>query len=394
VKKEVIIIVLLFFSLVLSGSIKNELRNPVDMKYYPQREFKVIEYLKQYFVNENWEDSLRYYYSYEDTLIQITYQKISDETFENYGKLCYLYNDENILTDAVYYNWENEDWINSYKYSYYYDNNDNIVTNVYSEWIEENWLAIYLGTYSYENDNLIQEFWQYWEDEETLVNSHLYSYSYDQNENLIEIHYQVYENGIELTDIYKFVYSYDDQLHNTELLYQVWENDDWQNSYQYIYYYDEDGNLIYADYQTWQRGWLDDSYATYSYDENGNLSELLWQYWYDDELYNYSKEYYTYEDFLSVDEFDIPKFQVWNFPNPFCSETTISFNVTQTSPFITLEIYNIKGQIVKKFSIGDSRFSVVWNGKDEKGNQVSPGIYLLKIKTENYQITKKMLRSR
>ncbi|MCF7793856.1 MAG: carboxypeptidase-like regulatory domain-containing protein, partial [Candidatus Cloacimonetes bacterium] len=37
------------------------------------------------------------------------------------------------------------------------------------------------------------------------------------------------------------------------------------------------------------------------------------------------------------------------FPNPFNPSTTISFNVTQTSSFATIEIYNLKGQKIKTF---------------------------------------------
>ncbi len=105
VKKKLIFLYLLFFVLTLSGNIKEELRNPDDMKYFYDREFKIIQYLKQYFVNENWEDSLRYSYSYEDTLIRIIYQKIVGEVFENFGKLDYIYNEEHLLTNAVYFIW-------------------------------------------------------------------------------------------------------------------------------------------------------------------------------------------------------------------------------------------------------------------------------------------------
>ena len=87
---------------------------------------------------------------------------------------------------------------------------------------------------------------------------------------------------------------------------------------------------------------------------------------------------------------------IGNYPNPFNPETTISFSVTQTSSFVTLYIYNIKGQKVKTYSFpnpdlsGGTR-SVVWNGTDENGKPVSSGIYLYKLKTDNFEKTKKMI---
>lgn len=233
------------------------------------------------------------------------------------------------------------------------------------------------------------------------MNSHLYSYSYDENDNMTGILYQIFENGNDLQNFDKYFYAYNDDDLNSVLLYQIWENEDWQNSYQYLYYYDEDGNMINSDYQTWQRGWMDDSYVSYFYDENGNLNQLLWQYWFEENLYDYSREFFSYEDFISIDEYEIPIMEVRNYPNPFRSETTIYFNVTQTSPFVTLDIFNLKGQKIKSLECNNCDIaastrlmhSITWSGKNDSGKQVSPGIYLLKIKTGNYQTIKKMLRS-
>ncbi len=85
---------------------------------------------------------------------------------------------------------------------------------------------------------------------------------------------------------------------------------------------------------------------------------------------------------------------IGNYPNPFNPTTTISFFVTQTSPFVTLEIYNIKGQKVKQLissqlSIG--QHLVIWNGTDENNKSVSSGIYFYKLKSGNFEKTKKMI---
>lgn len=83
-----------------------------------------------------------------------------------------------------------------------------------------------------------------------------------------------------------------------------------------------------------------------------------------------------------------------NYPNPFNPETMISFSVEQTSSFVTLEIFNIKGQKVKKLIdeiLPTGNHTVVWNGEDENGNTVSSGIYFYKMKAGQYTLTKKMI---
>jgi len=91
---------------------------------------------------------------------------------------------------------------------------------------------------------------------------------------------------------------------------------------------------------------------------------------------------YTYVPSSTEDELPEPDISLYNYPNPFNPETTISFNLPKTSE-IQLEIYNIKGQKVKTL-INDSLYpgnhSITWNGKDAAGKIVGSGLYLYKLK--------------
>jgi len=82
-----------------------------------------------------------------------------------------------------------------------------------------------------------------------------------------------------------------------------------------------------------------------------------------------------------------------NYPNPFNPETTISFNLTaENAKDAKLEIYNIKGQMIRKFSIFNIQSSIKWDGKDDNNNPVSSGVYLYRLKTDDkVSISKKML---
>ena len=82
------------------------------------------------------------------------------------------------------------------------------------------------------------------------------------------------------------------------------------------------------------------------------------------------------------DWLEVVSYKLRNYPNPFNPTTTISFSVTQNSDFVTLSVYNIKGQFIKtlvsnNFDKGDH--SVIWDGNDELGNSVSSGLYLYKL---------------
>ena len=75
------------------------------------------------------------------------------------------------------------------------------------------------------------------------------------------------------------------------------------------------------------------------------------------------------------------KFVLSNHPNPFNPSTTIDFAISNTS-FVELIIYNIKGQKIKTLSKNEytkGNHSIVWNGVDDSGKEVSSGIYYYKL---------------
>jgi len=90
-----------------------------------------------------------------------------------------------------------------------------------------------------------------------------------------------------------------------------------------------------------------------------------------------------------------------NYPNPFNSSTTISFNLTtELTENTEIIIYNIKGQKVKVLECinsfnakaTDTLSKIVWDGTDESGKQVNSGIYFYKLGNEGkFTSVKKMI---
>ncbi len=85
-----------------------------------------------------------------------------------------------------------------------------------------------------------------------------------------------------------------------------------------------------------------------------------------------------------------------NYPNPFNPQTTISFNIKEAGK-VTLDIYNLKGQLVKTLvneNMGSGEHTVVWNGENSQGKTVSSGIYFSRLKYSNKTKTHKMTLSK
>ena len=82
-----------------------------------------------------------------------------------------------------------------------------------------------------------------------------------------------------------------------------------------------------------------------------------------------------------------------NYPNPFNPETAISFDMPKTAN-ANLSVYNVKGQLVKTLLNGKADFgrnSLVWNGTDNSGANVSSGLYFYRLSTDGKTETRKMM---
>ncbi|MFC1724248.1 FlgD immunoglobulin-like domain containing protein [candidate division KSB1 bacterium] len=82
-----------------------------------------------------------------------------------------------------------------------------------------------------------------------------------------------------------------------------------------------------------------------------------------------------------------------NYPNPFNPVTTIEYQL-KTPSNITLEIFNINGQLIKtliskKMSAGS--YKVIWDGTNESGIKAASGTYIYRIKAGAFVKSKKMV---
>lgn len=83
-----------------------------------------------------------------------------------------------------------------------------------------------------------------------------------------------------------------------------------------------------------------------------------------------------------------------NYPNPFNPETTIRYDLS-SGAIVSLAVYNIAGQVVRKLVDGESlaagQYQAVWDGRNESGTSVASGMYFYLLRAGDYVAKRKMV---
>lgn len=83
-------------------------------------------------------------------------------------------------------------------------------------------------------------------------------------------------------------------------------------------------------------------------------------------------------------------------PNPFSSQTTLRFQLEKAGK-VKMSIHDIRGRTVRVLLDGYAPSGVsttAWDGKNKRGETVSGGVYLLKMETDGFRGTKKLILSK
>jgi len=81
------------------------------------------------------------------------------------------------------------------------------------------------------------------------------------------------------------------------------------------------------------------------------------------------------------------------YPNPFNPDTTIRYQLKDPAQ-VRIDIYNLKGQIVRSFSQSHDApgyYKLNWDGCDGSGRALSSGVYLYKMSAGSYSAAKKLV---
>jgi len=82
------------------------------------------------------------------------------------------------------------------------------------------------------------------------------------------------------------------------------------------------------------------------------------------------------------------------YPNPFNPTTTVSFSIADAGAPVQINIYNVKGQLVKNLvnePMPSGEHKISWNGKTNGNDNATTGVYFLVMKCGNYNVAQKIL---
>lgn len=85
-----------------------------------------------------------------------------------------------------------------------------------------------------------------------------------------------------------------------------------------------------------------------------------------------------------------------SYPNPFNPTTTVSYSLTARE-YVSLQIFDTKGRLVRTLCnevVSEGTHGVIWNGRDNLGSQVAAGVYFVRFKAGDYQVTRKLVMVR
>jgi len=82
-----------------------------------------------------------------------------------------------------------------------------------------------------------------------------------------------------------------------------------------------------------------------------------------------------------------------NFPNPFNPSTIIRYDIAEPG-MVNLRIYDVTGALVRVLETrlrDRGRYQIGWNGENNRGEQISSGVYFYRLTAPGYSQTRKMV---
>ncbi|MEI8203808.1 MAG: type IX secretion system sortase PorU [Bacteroidota bacterium] len=135
-----------------------------------------------------------------------------------------------------------------------------------------------------------------------------------------------------------------------------------------------------AELDSYQKGLI--KYPFYGLAEGAhNLKIKVW------DVYNNSSE--SYIDFIVAESSELALKHVLNYPNPFTTTTSFYFEHNQPCCYldVQIQIFTISGKLIKTIQTmvatdGYRNEPIVWDGKDDFGDNIGRGVYLYKLRVK------------
>jgi hypothetical protein len=350
-----------------------------EMEYNPSNQLsKTIVSIRD--IDGNTENSTMSEYSYSGTnLEEVVISRWDDasQSWEVNSKQEYEYTND-LISKSTFYQWNEvtTDWDIFMETTFDYDNERREIESISKMW------DVSEGQFM-NSDKTTTEYY------EGLKISRQESKSWDMvNEEWSNDNYTLYEhqydnNGNEIEHIFTSAFGFG----GFSILIKS----------RSTYEYDSNNYLILQNnfnFDEITQSWIESGKVEYTNDASGLVQHDI-HYLYDGSIYlNYEKNIYNYEDVVDVDNrSELPTDFVLhqNYPNPFNPSTVISFSVPKTSN-VSVIIYDVLGNVIsnlvdERLQAGEYRttFDV------SKLSNISSGVYIISLRTNEISLTKKCL---
>lgn len=368
------------------------------------------------FADDNLKSSTEIYEVDGFVILEMLIMEWEEGAWVNVMKMVYTYDNNEFLIEMIVYTWIEGAWVNGMKMEYTNNASGAPMEALWYIWNADTqeWDLMMKDTYTYDGNGwlteLLSQMWMM----EQWINNDKWLYTYDVNGNCIEeleldwdfmnnvwenfdIHYYTYANNLLMEDLkqmwwngaweneYDSFWTYDGGGHYIDKLTKIWENAQWENFLHSVPTYNASWQLTEELGEEWLNGvWENDCMKYYTYDASGNLIEVLEQDWEAKGWVNSDKMIYTY-GIVGVDEYSFinsSDFSLMNFPNPFTSVTTISFEINIRC-YVQIDIFDLTGKRVNMIVSEEMKpdtYQYIWDGTDSNGNKLGTGLYLYRIK--------------
>jgi hypothetical protein len=95
------------------------------------------------------------------------------------------------------------------------------------------------------------------------------------------------------------------------------------------------------------------------------------------------------QDVALPDQFKLDQ----NYPNPFNQSTTFNFELLKAD-HIKFTIFDMNGKTLASLAHGQfqpGRHQIHWDGLNDTGESIASGVYLYRLETQTFQVTKKLI---
>jgi hypothetical protein len=411
-KKMIIVSVLLLVALCsYATNVREIVINGITLGEYIQicediqttirtRDMVTFEILYQDWENDTWVNTQLQTFSYDGSgyAVDVLYQMWDGTGWVDFMHVTSTNNENGWPIETIMQSWDsiNQVWIEAAIITTNYDAQGHPTYSLIQMNLAGSWTNASQMTWTWDGDLMMELLTEEWDFQGGTgwINDDWELFTYDGIDEIEKLEKMWEGDETGWVDNHRTTSTYDGNHHLMEELLQGWDMVNWNNQRHSAYTYDGDGNEIEEYEREWQNGWVDFQMKTSTW-ENGNMTSRLVQEWNPGRNWvNHEMQSFTYGELDSPENELSSITSLTNYPNPFNPNTTISFSVGENNQLTKLEIFNVKGQLVKTLvnsPLSSGNYLIEWNGTNNIQKPVVSGIYFYRLTTDKSCQIRKMI---